>query len=122
MKCAMPRLSPRKAERIASPWVRVGQGPARTKSSHVVGAGTNVFVSCMKPPIAMRIPALLHAVLHGPGAWRQIRSTPRDERHGRMRNDRIEVRPVAGALGAEIFGLDLAQELDEDLVGAIRRA
>jgi len=39
-----------------------------------------------------------------------------------MRNDRIEVRPLAGALGAEIFGLDLARELDEDVVGAIRRA
>jgi taurine dioxygenase len=39
-----------------------------------------------------------------------------------MRNDRIEVRPVAGALGAEILGLDLARELDEELFGAIRRA
>jgi hypothetical protein len=54
MKCAMPRLSPRKTDPIASPSVTAGHGP-RTKSSHVVGAVTNVFVSCMKPPTAMRM-------------------------------------------------------------------
>jgi len=39
-----------------------------------------------------------------------------------MRNDRIEVHPVAGALGAEILNVDLAQDLGEETVGAIRRA
>jgi len=39
-----------------------------------------------------------------------------------MRNDRIEVHPVAGALGAEILNVDLAQDLAEETVGAIRRA
>jgi taurine dioxygenase len=34
----------------------------------------------------------------------------------------IEVRPIAGALGAEISGVDLAGELDEATVAAIRRA
>ena len=39
-----------------------------------------------------------------------------------MRNDRIEVRPVAGALGAEILNVDLAHDLGEETIGAIRRA
>jgi len=39
-----------------------------------------------------------------------------------MRNEPIDVRPVAGALGAEIFGVDLARDLDADTVDAIRRA
>ncbi len=34
----------------------------------------------------------------------------------------FEVSPIAGALGAEIAGVDLAQELDEALIGALRRA
>jgi taurine dioxygenase len=34
----------------------------------------------------------------------------------------IEVRPVAGALGAEISGVDLSKELPDDTVAAIRRA
>jgi taurine dioxygenase len=34
----------------------------------------------------------------------------------------LEVRPVAGALGAEILGVDLARDLTEDVVAAIRRA
>ena len=39
-----------------------------------------------------------------------------------MRNDRIEVRPVAKALGAEILNIDLAHDLGEETIGAIRRA
>jgi taurine dioxygenase len=35
---------------------------------------------------------------------------------------RIEVRPVAGALGAEISGVDLARDLTDETVAAIRRA
>jgi taurine dioxygenase len=34
----------------------------------------------------------------------------------------LEVRPVAGALGAEIAGLDLSRPLDDDTVAAIRQA
>src|SRR5207253_6151141 len=77
MKCAMPRLRPRNTERSVSPSVTLGHGPARTKSSHIVGVGTNVFVSCINPPTAIRMTELLHAVLHGYGAWRQIRWNPR---------------------------------------------
>lgn len=39
-----------------------------------------------------------------------------------MRNSSIEVAPIAGALGAEIFGIDLTQPLDEPRFGAIRQA
>jgi taurine dioxygenase len=39
-----------------------------------------------------------------------------------MTASRLEVRPIAAALGAEIFGVDLAGPLDEDTVGALRRA
>jgi taurine dioxygenase len=38
-----------------------------------------------------------------------------------MTNQPIEVRPLAGALGAEIFGVDLRQALDAATVAAIRR-
>ena len=34
----------------------------------------------------------------------------------------IEVRPIAGAIGAEVFGADLGSELDAETVAAIRRA
>ena len=34
----------------------------------------------------------------------------------------LDVRPIAGALGAEIHGIDLASELDSGTVAAIRRA
>lgn len=39
-----------------------------------------------------------------------------------MRYRHIAVRPVAGALGAEVFGIDLAQPLDTDTLTEIRRA
>ena len=39
-----------------------------------------------------------------------------------MANTAIEVRPIAGAIGAEIFGADLGKELDQDSIAAIRRA
>ena len=39
-----------------------------------------------------------------------------------MRNTRIDVQPIAGALGAEIHGVDVAQELDDGTIGEIRQA
>ena len=39
-----------------------------------------------------------------------------------MHHPQLELRPLAGALGAEVFGVDLGQTLDADLIGAIRRA
>lgn len=39
-----------------------------------------------------------------------------------MRNSRIEVRPIAGAVGAEIAGVDVSRDLDEATIGEIRRA
>jgi taurine dioxygenase len=38
-----------------------------------------------------------------------------------MRNWQLDVRPIAGALGAEIHGVDLAGDLDDEQVAAIRR-
>jgi len=37
-------------------------------------------------------------------------------------NDRLDVRPIAGAIGAEISGVDLAGEVDDETIAAIRRA
>ena len=34
----------------------------------------------------------------------------------------LEIRPIAGALGAEIGGIDLTEELDGETISAIRRA
>lgn len=39
-----------------------------------------------------------------------------------MRNWQIDVRPIAGALGAEIHGVDLSADLDDAAVDAIRQA
>ena len=39
-----------------------------------------------------------------------------------MRNSHITIQPIAGALGAEIHGVDVAQELDDGVIGEIRQA
>ncbi len=39
-----------------------------------------------------------------------------------LRDERIEVRPISGALGAEIHGVDLAQALDDAQFAEIRQA
>ena len=39
-----------------------------------------------------------------------------------MRNSLIEVRPIAGALGAEVWGVDVSQDLDDGTIAAIRGA
>jgi taurine dioxygenase len=39
-----------------------------------------------------------------------------------MRNSHIEISPIAGALGAEIGGVDVAQDLDDSVIGEIRQA
>jgi len=39
-----------------------------------------------------------------------------------MAKGKIEVRPIAGAIGAEVHGVDLSKELDEETVADIRRA
>lgn len=39
-----------------------------------------------------------------------------------MRNSAIDISPIAGALGAEIGGVDVAQDLDDTVIRAIRQA
>lgn len=39
-----------------------------------------------------------------------------------MRNSRIDIAPIAGALGAEVLGVDLAAPIDERLFAQIRQA
>ena len=39
-----------------------------------------------------------------------------------MRNTPIEIRPIAGALGAEILGVRIADELADETIGAFRQA
>ncbi len=40
-----------------------------------------------------------------------------------MRNYRhIEVRPIAGALGAELHGIDISRQLEDDVAGEVRQA
>jgi taurine dioxygenase len=39
-----------------------------------------------------------------------------------MRSNRIDIRPIAGALGAEIHGVDLARDLTPATIDSIRRA
>jgi taurine dioxygenase len=38
-----------------------------------------------------------------------------------MASKRLDIRPLAGAIGAEIAGVDLARELDADTAAAIRK-
>src|SRR5918993_3027929 len=39
-----------------------------------------------------------------------------------MQSTKLEVQPIAGALGAEVHGVDLGQDLDDAVVAEIRRA
>ena len=39
-----------------------------------------------------------------------------------MRNQSVDVQPIAGALGAEVYGVDLAYDLDEKTFGAVHQA
>ena len=39
-----------------------------------------------------------------------------------MRNAPFEVRPIAGAIGAELHGIDIAQDMPDDTVRAVRQA
>ena len=39
-----------------------------------------------------------------------------------MRNSRLEIRPLSGAGGAEVSGVDVARDLDDGTIGEIRDA
>ena len=39
-----------------------------------------------------------------------------------MRSNSLDIRPLAGAIGAEILGVDLADDLDDATIAALRRA
>jgi taurine dioxygenase len=39
-----------------------------------------------------------------------------------MRNDRIEIRPIAGNIGAEIFGVDIAANPNDETIAQVRKA
>ncbi len=39
-----------------------------------------------------------------------------------MRRNSLQIHPLAGAIGAEISGIDLAGEIDDDAIAAVRRA
>src|SRR5689334_4532911 len=39
-----------------------------------------------------------------------------------MNGNSLEIRPIAGALGAEIGGMDLTEDLDDGVIAAVRRA
>ena len=39
-----------------------------------------------------------------------------------MRNDKIDVRPIAGAIGAEIHNVDISAELSDATISDIRKA
>jgi len=70
----------------------------------------------------VRVPGVKFDGDRGSAALRRRCGGGLRERHGSMRNDRIEVRPVAGALGAEIVNIDLAHDPGDEAIDAIRRA
>ena len=39
-----------------------------------------------------------------------------------MRNHRLDVQPIAGAMGAEVLGVDLSEELDDPTFGEVHQA
>src|SRR5690242_18638814 len=71
-----------------------------------------------------------HATAAGPSQLPSVRaarsfvSSKQRRRPGgnRMRNSQIEVRPIAGAIGAEIHNVDVSEDLDDATIGDIRGA